>query len=673
MKKNNPYLARGTFTGQSYIERDADIQLRNAIFSNNKYPCFLAPRQSGKSSILERTRRLLANEDLKIIIVDLSLFSQKDIKNFSEFTFKFMTMIYNKLAIDNELQNQLRLLKRGPFFLRESTQLLLSSVKGRIVICIDEIDAIFVTKFKDDFFSQIRALFNERSSNPIFERIQFVLAGAVPQDSLISDRKRSPFNVGGKITLSDFNIDEIRNLVSVGDWLSSPDEIKVASERIKYWSNGSVFLSQSILEKAYRIRCETIDSKDIYNLINEIAAEIIISAQHEIHFRNIENQLRSQPHLLLEWKNWLNGLVPDIAIRESLYLAGISDEQNPIRNMIYRKVFYTGGTLSLFPETYNSFDYDVFLSYSSKDSKIVKALAERLNHDGLRVWLDAWMINPGDSISLKIQDGLERSKVFIPCMSRSYFDSKYNLLLFQDPTNTKRRLIPLLIEDCVLPNSVAQFAYIDWREQSEEAYRRLLIACTRDNFDPIVMSAEGEPSTLNLQNWAGGKNVTLAIVFTDVIGSIALGEGFTEKSMNEVRRAHFAQSRRLIDQFDGREIKTVGDSFMAAFRSVDAALDYAIALQRNTGHPKIQIRAGIHIGSVLVDEDDVFGGTVNFAARVVGAIDSSEIWLSDRAKKNVDLLSASRFKQLRWKIRDNVAMKGFPGSFTLWSVQTLHV
>lgn len=79
---------------------------------------------------------------------------------------------------------------------------------------------------------------------------------------------------------------------------------------------------------------------------------------------------------------------------------------------------------------------------------------------------------------------------------------------------------------------------------------------------------------------------------------------------------------------------------------------------------------GIHIGPMLVDEDDVFGGTVNFAARVVGAIkETAEIWLSDPAKTDVDKLGAGRFKGLSWERHENVDMKGFPGKFTLWSMK----
>jgi class 3 adenylate cyclase len=188
------------------------------------------------------------------------------------------------------------------------------------------------------------------------------------------------------------------------------------------------------------------------------------------------------------------------------------------------------------------------------------------------------------------------------------------------------------------------------------------------DFDAFVMSAKGETSTKSFQEWAGGEQVTLAIVFTDVVGSTALGEAIRDEAMNEVRRAHFAQSRRLICQFQGREIKTIGDSFMAAFKCVDAALDYARALQGSTGHSQVQIRAGIHIGPMHVEEGDVFGGTVNFAARVVGAIKDAEIWLSDRAKEDIDRLGAAKHKELKWERHVGVAMKGFPGAFTLWSL-----
>jgi len=108
-----------------------------------------------------------------------------------------------------------------------------------------------------------------------------------------------------------------------------------------------------------------------------------------------------------------------------------------------------------------TFDYDVFLSYSSKDRNVVHALAERLRDAGLRVWLDDWVVQPGGPIGLKIQHGLEKSRVLLMCMSKAYFASdwaglEHHSLLFRDPTNKERRFVPVLIEDCYRPYAVAQ-------------------------------------------------------------------------------------------------------------------------------------------------------------------------------------------------------------------------
>src|SRR4051812_36790688 len=56
------------------------------------------------------------------------------------------------------------------------------------------------------------------------------------------------------------------------------------------------------------------------------------------------------------------------------------------------------------------FDYDVFLSHSAKDKAVVRPLAERLRKDGVKVWFDEWVLKPGDSIPVKIEEGLERSR-----------------------------------------------------------------------------------------------------------------------------------------------------------------------------------------------------------------------------------------------------------------------
>jgi class 3 adenylate cyclase len=195
-----------------------------------------------------------------------------------------------------------------------------------------------------------------------------------------------------------------------------------------------------------------------------------------------------------------------------------------------------------------------------------------------------------------------------------------------------------------------------------------LAADRQRDFDAFVLSANAETHSSRFVEWAGDERVTLAIVFTDVVDSTALGERMRDERMYELRQAHFSQSRRLTAQYRGYEIRTIGDSVMAAFRSAAAALDYARALCADPGPPELRLRAGIHIGPLQIEEGDVFGRTVNFAARVVGAIKGAEIWLSGRAKADIDALGARRHEDLNWRQHDKVELKGFSGHFTLWSV-----
>jgi len=131
----------------------------------------------------------------------------------------------------------------------------------------------------------------------------------------------------------------------------------------------------------------------------------------------------------------------------------------------------------------DNFSYDVFLSHSSKDLSVVRAVAERLRADGLRVWLDDWELKPGDHVHAKIEEGLEYSRVLVLCMSANAFGSDWAQLesytfRFRDPLNKERRFIPLRLDDAPIKVSLAQFSYINWLpDEREEGYAKLLGAC----------------------------------------------------------------------------------------------------------------------------------------------------------------------------------------------------
>jgi WD40 repeat protein len=131
----------------------------------------------------------------------------------------------------------------------------------------------------------------------------------------------------------------------------------------------------------------------------------------------------------------------------------------------------------------DNFSYDVFLSHTAKDKVTVLSLAERLKKDGLNVWLDAWLLKPGDNILHKIEQGLDESRVLVLCMSANAYESDWTRLesytfRFRDPLNHERRFIPLRLDDAPVRGALSQFVYVDWNAHKRESeYAKLLEAC----------------------------------------------------------------------------------------------------------------------------------------------------------------------------------------------------
>jgi hypothetical protein len=130
-----------------------------------------------------------------------------------------------------------------------------------------------------------------------------------------------------------------------------------------------------------------------------------------------------------------------------------------------------------------TFEYDVFLSHSSKDAALVRRLANRLRDAGLRVWFDKWAIAAGDDIFLKIERGLQGSRTLVLVISFDALSSDWvtlerNTALFRDPINKNRRFIPVLIDDCEnMPDTLRRYRYVDMRRATKKAFHELIEAC----------------------------------------------------------------------------------------------------------------------------------------------------------------------------------------------------
>jgi class 3 adenylate cyclase len=71
---------------------------------------------------------------------------------------------------------------------------------------------------------------------------------------------------------------------------------------------------------------------------------------------------------------------------------------------------------------------------------------------------------------------------------------------------------------------------------------------------------------------------------------------------------------------------------------------------------------------VRIEDKDAFGGMVNYTARVESCAMGAEIWISDRAKQDIDQEKATAHRSLCWSKHADCELKDFPGKHTLWSV-----
>ncbi|MDH4285726.1 MAG: adenylate/guanylate cyclase domain-containing protein [Gallionellaceae bacterium] len=128
----------------------------------------------------------------------------------------------------------------------------------------------------------------------------------------------------------------------------------------------------------------------------------------------------------------------------------------------------------------------------------------------------------------------------------------------------------------------------------------------------------------------------LAILFADICGSTSLYERLGDEAARRLIAKCIAMMTRETTEHQGTLVKTIGDEIMCTFPSAEAAIRAACAMQHvvETDHAKndsrMHIRVGIHYGNVICEAGDVYGDTVNVAARVASITRASQI-LTTRA------------------------------------------
>ena len=126
-----------------------------------------------------------------------------------------------------------------------------------------------------------------------------------------------------------------------------------------------------------------------------------------------------------------------------------------------------------------------------------------------------------------------------------------------------------------------------------------------------------------------------AIMFTDIVGYTALMDQDEEKAFELLKKNRSLQ-KPLIQQFNGKFLKEMGDGILASFDTISDAVYCAGQIQKACDEEAdLSLRIGIHLGEVVFEGADVFGSGVNIASRIQALASPGEVWVSETVYRNV--------------------------------------
>jgi class 3 adenylate cyclase/pimeloyl-ACP methyl ester carboxylesterase len=155
------------------------------------------------------------------------------------------------------------------------------------------------------------------------------------------------------------------------------------------------------------------------------------------------------------------------------------------------------------------------------------------------------------------------------------------------------------------------------------------------------------------------------VLFTDIVGSTERAAALGDDAWRAVLQEHDDLVRRQLHTHEGREVKTMGDGFLAVFDRPAKAVRCATRIASDAAELGISIRAGLHTGECERRGADVTGVAVHIGARI-GALAGPDEVLVSRTVRDLVFGSGIRFSD-----RGHRVLKGLPGEWQVFAVSDI--
>lgn len=213
---------------QFYVERPSDAEFHAAISRRDSIVLVEGARQMGKTSLLSRGLQRARREGAKVTCTDFQKLNSSDLSSLESFYLTLGSALANQLNLDHFPEDTWRA-KSGPnqnfeSYLRREV---LKGQRAPFIWALDEVDRLFTCSFGSEVFGLFRSWHNARALDPDspWHRLTMIICYATEAHLFITDLNQSPFNVGTRVRLRDFEPPEIRKLNELyGGPLATADE-----------------------------------------------------------------------------------------------------------------------------------------------------------------------------------------------------------------------------------------------------------------------------------------------------------------------------------------------------------------------------------------------------------------------------------------------------------------